>query len=92
MNSQGIRDVYLPAGSWIDFWSGEKLKGGLWLKEIVSPLERIPLFVKDGAEIPFYPEIVQCTKEMELSKVQIIRFDESFKGFSSTDLGKKILL
>uniref|UniRef100_A0A7C3IHI0 Alpha-xylosidase n=1 Tax=Gracilinema caldarium TaxID=215591 RepID=A0A7C3IHI0_9SPIR len=92
MNSQGIRDVYLPAGSWIDFWTGEKLQGGFWLKSIVCPLERMPLFVKDGAEIPFYPEIIQSTKEMDLSKVQIIRFDESFHGFDTTALGKKILL
>lgn len=92
MNSAGVRDVYLPAGSWIDFWTGERLAGSVWLKNIVSPLERLPLFVKAEAVVPFYPEIVQSTKEMDLSKVQNLRFDESFKGFNATRLGSLIPL
>ena len=32
MNSDNIRDVYLPEGSWIDFFTGEQLEGGRWLE------------------------------------------------------------
>lgn len=92
MNSQGVRDVYLPSGNWIDFWTGELLKGGVWLKHIISPLERLPVFVKAGTVIPFYPEIVQSTNEMDMSRIQNIRFDESFRGFGSTILGSLIPL
>jgi alpha-D-xyloside xylohydrolase len=58
MNSSGIRDVYLPEGTWTDFWTGEVNTGGIWIKNVFSQLERIPVYVKSGAEIPFYPEIV----------------------------------
>lgn len=44
-------DVYLPADcDWCDFWTGEKLKGGQWIKA-EAPIQKMPLFVRDGAEI-----------------------------------------
>lgn len=44
-------DVYLPADcDWYDFWTGEKLKGGQWIKA-EAPIQKMPLFVRDGAEI-----------------------------------------
>lgn len=92
MNSGGVRDVYLPEGLWIDFWSGEEMKGGIWLQKIKSPLERMPVYVKKGAEIPVYPEIVQSTAEMDMSRVQKIRFDAGYKGFTASLLGKHISL
>jgi alpha-D-xyloside xylohydrolase len=46
------RPVYLPAGAqWKNAWTGEMLKGGQTITA-KAPLERIPLFVRDGAEIP----------------------------------------
>ncbi|MFA7119320.1 MAG: alpha-xylosidase [Sphaerochaetaceae bacterium] len=92
MNSKGIRDVYLPSGSWVDFWDGKRIEGGVWLKNVVSPLELLPVFVKKGSVVSVYPEIVQCTKEMDLSKVRKIRFDDTYKGFLSSVLGKSIHL
>ncbi len=90
MNSEGIRDVYLPEGSWTDFWTGEIIKGGVWIKNIISPLDRIPVFVKTGAVISVYPEVVQCTKEMDFSKTVHLNFDSSYPGFSKSILGKLI--
>ena len=81
MNGEGIRDVYLPCGNWTDFWNGEVIAGGVWLKNVVSPLEQIPVFVKTGAEISVYPETVQSTMEMDLLKVRKIKFDDTYKGF-----------
>jgi len=37
-------------------------------------LEEMPVFVKQGASIPMYPEDVNCTDEMELAKVINIIF------------------
>ncbi len=46
------RRVYLPAGAtWTDPWSGETLKGGTWV-EAAAPLERIPVYLRDGAPLP----------------------------------------
>lgn len=44
--------VYLPKGaSWTNAWSGEQFEGGQWIT-VDAPLEQIPLFAKDGFEIP----------------------------------------
>lgn len=51
------RKVYLPAGNrWFDFYSGKAYEGG---NEITAeaPLERMPLFVKEGSIVPAGPEI-----------------------------------
>lgn len=45
--------TYLPehAAGWIDFWSGEKYKGGQYVDVPVS-IDRIPVFVKGGTILP----------------------------------------
>lgn len=45
------RDIYLPAGEWVDYWTGEKHAGGRKLAYDV-PLEIAPLFVKAGSILP----------------------------------------
>jgi alpha-D-xyloside xylohydrolase len=46
------RSVYLPEGAaWSDGWTGEVLDGGATL-EVDAPIERIPVFLRDGAELP----------------------------------------
>ena len=40
--------VYLPEGIWIDFWNKSKYFGEQWI-EIETPLDRIPVFIKDDA-------------------------------------------
>lgn len=53
------RPVQVPAGSWINYWTGESLAGG-GEHIIDAPLERIPLLVRQGAiipERPYYPSI-----------------------------------
>jgi alpha-glucosidase (family GH31 glycosyl hydrolase) len=46
------REVYFPENAdWINFWSGEKIKGDQTLT-VNAPLQKIPLFVKAGAIIP----------------------------------------
>lgn len=45
-------DVYLPAGaSWTDAWTGDEYAGGQSVT-VDAPLDRIPLFLRDGAELP----------------------------------------
>jgi alpha-D-xyloside xylohydrolase len=48
------RRVYLPAGTWWNFWTGEPVPGGRFLT-VPAPLEMLPLFVRDGAMIPMGP-------------------------------------
>ena len=55
------RRIYLPKGTWHDFWSGERMEGG---KEIVREvdLETMPLYVRAGAILPLGP-VKQYTNE-----------------------------
>jgi alpha-D-xyloside xylohydrolase len=41
----------------------------------------MPVFVCEGAEIPMYPEHVECTDEMDMNKVVTMRIDEQFTGY-----------
>lgn len=43
------RPVYLPAGEWVDAWTGEARTGGMTMTA-AAPLERIPVFVRDRAQ------------------------------------------
>ena len=49
------REVPLPRGRWIDFWTGERREGGGSV-QASAPLERIPVFVREGSLIVTYPE------------------------------------
>lgn len=81
MNSEDKRDVYLPEGRWVDFFTGERFEGGRWLKGVECPLERMPLYVKEGAEISLYPDLdPQHTDQMELSKAEKLVIDATFNG------------
>lgn len=81
MNSENRRDVYLPEGEWVNFFTGERLDGGRWLKNMEIPLEEMPVYVRKGAEIPVYTEEVNCTDEMDLSKSTLLKIDEGFSGY-----------
>lgn len=51
--SQGTtkRMVYLPAGEWYDYWTGEKLTGESWIIRD-APIDVCPIYVKAGSVIP----------------------------------------
>lgn len=50
------RLVYLPAGTWVDFWTGERLPGP-GHRVAAAPLDRLPLYVRDGAILPMGPDL-----------------------------------
>lgn len=47
---QPERDVILPPGNWYDYYTGDALSGPM--VHYPCPLERIPLFVREGGMIP----------------------------------------
>jgi alpha-glucosidase/alpha-D-xyloside xylohydrolase len=46
--------VYLPKGTWYDFWTAERIEGGREIERAVT-LETTPLYVRAGAVIPMGP-------------------------------------
>ncbi|GAB1396037.1 hypothetical protein MASR1M65_08140 [Saprospiraceae bacterium] len=45
-------NIYLPPGSWVDYFTGEEYEGGKVINSFSVPLWKIPVFVKAGAIIP----------------------------------------
>jgi len=88
MNSANKRDVYLPEGKWVNFFSGETTTGEKWLRNMEVPLDEMPIWVRYGAEVPFYPLPVSSTDDMDLKKTVRIKFDKTFKGIGRTAIGK----
>ncbi len=56
VTQQGARErqIYLPEGEYYDFWSGEHIVGPVEFI-IQAELDHLPLYVKAGAVIPFFP-------------------------------------
>jgi alpha-glucosidase len=50
------RLVYLPKGTWYDYWTNKKYSGGTMIR-VEAPLETVPVFVRAGAIIPFGPQM-----------------------------------
>ncbi len=66
-----FRTVYLPIGSnWYNFWTGKKYSGGQTLP-VPSPINEIPLFVKEGSIIPMGPFIQYATASTDPLEVRI---------------------
>jgi alpha-D-xyloside xylohydrolase len=50
------RRVYLPAGAdWQDFWTGQRFSGGRYVEQS-APLDRLPVFVREHADLALLPE------------------------------------
>ena len=90
MNRNNIRNIYIPEGEWINFFTGEKITGKKWLLNEYYPLEIMPIFVKFNSVIPLYPDIVQSTNEMDLNKIIYLHIDKNFKGILNSKLLFKI--
>ncbi|MCC9168766.1 glycoside hydrolase family 31 protein [Pontibacter harenae] len=50
------RTVYLPEGTWFDYWTGKQYSGRQYV-HVLTPLDTIPIFAKGGAIIPMQPEM-----------------------------------
>jgi alpha-glucosidase/alpha-D-xyloside xylohydrolase len=48
------RRLYLPAGGWFDWWTGEQFTGPRWLERPVN-LATLPLYVRAGTILPLDP-------------------------------------
>jgi alpha-D-xyloside xylohydrolase len=68
------------------------VEGCRWLKHIQMPLERMPIYVRLGAQVPVYPHRVQCTDEMDLSQTVKLVFDDRYQGLRNSILGTVVTL
>lgn len=64
------RSVYLPAGSWYDFWTGAASTGGKTI-DAAAPIDRMPLYVKAGSIVPMGPNIEYATESADPIEIRI---------------------
>ncbi len=50
--------IYFPEGDWIDYWDGTVHEGSGFLNDYPADLTVCPVFIKAGAIIPMYPEML----------------------------------
>ncbi|GGD42215.1 glycoside hydrolase family 31 protein [Muriicola marianensis] len=67
-NAKGRR-MYIPRGRWYDYWTNETLEGGTE-KWVDADIDKIPIFIKEGAIIPKYP-VQQYVGELKLEELQL---------------------
>jgi alpha-D-xyloside xylohydrolase len=79
------REVLLPPGNWYDFYTG-LLAGEEEIIEVRPGLDRIPLFVKDGAIIPMLKEErTRMPAEGEVLPLEIRHYGENSGRFMLYD-------
>ena len=81
------RSVYLPAGTWYDFWTKERIVArGDWieLRGASIGLDQMPIFVKDGAVICWAEDRLRTFNSVgKIVKVQV--WGEGKGGWSCGD-------
>lgn len=78
------KDIFLPEGEWIDFWTHVIYKGNHTVHYKV-PLDRFPIFVRNGSIIPFSFE------NEDLLTIQIFPLKEgSFDYYQEKEIGATI--
>jgi len=64
------RQVYIPSGTWFDYWTDEVFEGPMWIT-IEASLGRLPLFVRGGAMIPSLTKNAQHTGDQDWSQMTV---------------------
>lgn len=66
------RSLYLPKGSWVDYWTGQILQGNRQVT-VPAPLEHIPILVRSGSILPFIsPETETLAQGLAGSKYRTL--------------------
>jgi alpha-glucosidase len=73
------RPVYLPAGDWYDWHTGE-LVGGRRFLTAATPIDRIPIYARGGAVIPMWPEAPHSTNGYQPPVIELHLFVPASDG------------
>jgi alpha-D-xyloside xylohydrolase len=69
------RRVYLPAGRWYDFWTGESHEGGQWITR-EADLLTIPVYVRAGSILPL-AEVAQSTDDLSYDNMTLMVYPDA---------------
>ena len=76
-NGETALRVWLPKGSWTDFFTGERYEGGKEY-DIVCKLQNYPVFVKDGSFVPMLPARKGNDMSFETLEVKLYEGEGSY--------------
>ena len=74
--------IYFPEGKWFDYWDGTQYEGPMFLNGYSTPIDKLPVFVKGGAIIPMYPEMLYDGQKPQ----DTLTLDIYAHGYSSFEL------
>ena len=87
---QKIHRVYLPAGSWLELNSKERIRGGHWIT-VERKFDEIPLYLRENSVLPLFAEALQHSGEQNFEGYDLLlnlsdRLEKRFydDGFSGT--------
>ncbi|WP_255551059.1 TIM-barrel domain-containing protein [Granulicella sp. dw_53] len=70
------RPVYLPAGEWVDYWTGTAVTGGKVIA-VDAAVDKIPVYVRAGAVIPKIPEdVMTLVPQSESGNTKVKSLDD----------------
>ena len=73
------RPVYFPGGRWVDLWTGERIEGRQY-KSFLTPIELMPIFIREGAIIPKQPAM-QWVDEKPVEEITFAVFPSASSSF-----------
>ncbi|TVS00358.1 MAG: DUF5110 domain-containing protein [Rhodospirillales bacterium] len=79
------RSVYLPAGCWHDWHTGEVVAGPA-RRAVDAPIKRLPLFVRGGAVIPAWPAVPLSTMGHQPDSLDLLVFVPAGDGETVSEL------
>lgn len=77
------RVVYLPEGLWYDYWTGASYEGRQY-RNVVTPLDQMPIFIKAGAIIP-RQEVMQYVGEKTVDHITLDIYPHGNSEFTLYD-------
>ncbi|WP_378733213.1 TIM-barrel domain-containing protein [Nocardia brasiliensis] len=85
-NDAEVRNgIYLPEGTWIDYWTGRSWTGPTTVDGYRAPLDTLPLFVRAGAVVPMWPEGTQSWRTRDKSVLDLDIYPKGEGSFTLTE-------
>jgi alpha-glucosidase (family GH31 glycosyl hydrolase) len=81
------RAVYFPAGEWRRLEEPGEVVAGPGFRTVSAPLERVPVYVRAGAVIPYYAQAPTHLKGPTPTEWRLDIFPQSTRGFPQSTRG-----
>ena len=74
------RSVYLPKGTWYDYYTGKRYTGGKYILA-EAPMDHLPLFAKAGAVFPVAVGEPECIEDITDVKLEVFPGSGTFTHY-----------